>query len=315
MVEKGAKQHCTDYRLCIQHKKHTEDNKAHRKHSHSEGDGHSLKRGKWRAGTLVNGLKVAKIRSNLHTGQSEYAGDCSLWPWPETLDRCCWSHCRSLGLPEINVNNFLCKTVQEGGGGLAVHTSGFNCNWLKVIIVIVKKVMMIVLPAFVGLSISCYTAWYSSTDQVCHDFLQRNPQLSRPVQGSCLCTKGSGSNHRAFYLSSGPRTEERPMWVNDHLRMEFIAECLGKQPAFWMQERPWSPSLSTNLPQQHSVLPKIFMLAPVRRAIAIWSSSELSRFPTLAIGKASDQAMVWLFFCVVSSRHWFQGLGVSKTGT
>ena len=96
MVEKGAKQHCTDYRLCIQHKKHTEDNKAHRKHSHSEGDGHSLKRGKWRAGTLVNGLKVAKIRSNLHTGQSEYAGDCSLWPWPETLDRCCWSHCRSV---------------------------------------------------------------------------------------------------------------------------------------------------------------------------------------------------------------------------
>jgi len=51
--------------------------------------------------------------------------------------------------------------------------------------------------------------------------------------------------------------------------------------------------------------------APVRKAIAIRSSSGLSRFPTLAIGKASDQAAVWLF-CAVSSRQWFQGLGVSS---
>ena len=39
-----------------------------RKRRHSEGDGCSLKRGKWRAVTLVNALKMAKIRSNLHTG-------------------------------------------------------------------------------------------------------------------------------------------------------------------------------------------------------------------------------------------------------
>jgi len=39
--------------------------------------------------------------------------------------------------------------------------------------------------------------------------------------------------------------------------------------------------------------------------------SELSRFPTLAIGKASDQSAVWLF-CAVSSQQWFQGLGVSS---
>jgi len=61
-----------------------------------------------------------------------------------------------------NVNKFLCETAQEGGSGLAIHTSGFDCNWLKVIIV--KKV--IVFLAFFGLSISCYTAWYSGTDYV-----------------------------------------------------------------------------------------------------------------------------------------------------
>ena len=36
------------------------------------------------------------------------------------------------------------------------------------------------------------------------------------------------------------------------------------------------------------------------------------RFPTLAIGKASDQAAVWLF-CAVSSRQWFQWLGVPSS--
>jgi len=71
---------------------------------------------------------------------------------------------KPLSLPGVasNVNKFLCETAQEGGSGLAIHTSGLDCNWLKVIIV--KKV--IVFPAFVGLSISCYTAWYSGTDYV-----------------------------------------------------------------------------------------------------------------------------------------------------
>jgi len=104
----------------------------------------------------------------------------------------------------------------------------------------------------------------------------------------------------------GSRTERRPM---HHLRMEFMAKCLGKRPEFLMQERPWSPSLSINLPQRHSVLLKI--LAPLRWAIAIRSSSGLSSFLTLTIGKASDQAAVWLF-CAVSSWQWFQGLEVSS---
>ena len=37
----------------------------------------------------------------------------------------------------------------------------------------------------------------------------------------------------------------------------------------------------------------------------------LSRFPTLAIGKASAQAAVWLF-SAVNSWQWFQGFGVSS---
>jgi len=90
---------------------------------------------------------------------------CSLWPRPET----------GVGGTTVapwvaqNVNKFLCKTAQEGGSGLAIHTSGFDWNWLKV--VIVEKVMIVFL-AFVCLSISCYyTAWCSSTDYVVTFFL------------------------------------------------------------------------------------------------------------------------------------------------
>jgi len=129
-------------------KKHTKDNKAHRKHRHSEGNGYSLKRGKWQAGTLVNALRVAKIRSKLHTGQyassvpsdrpETDAGGATFPLWG-------WLKCQQVSLRD--------SSREEGGSGLAIHTSCFDCNWLKVIIV--KKV--IVFPAFVGLSISCYT--------------------------------------------------------------------------------------------------------------------------------------------------------------
>ena len=69
-----------------------------------------------------------------------------------------------------------------------------------------------------------------------------------------------------------------------------MAECLGKRPVFLVQERPWSPSSSTILSQRHFVLSKI--LASVWRAIAMQSSSGWSKFPTLAVGNASDQAAV-----------------------
>ena len=79
----------------------------------------------------------------------------AVFPLTTARDRRWWSHCRSQGVPGVawNVNEFICETAQEGGSGLAVHTCGFDCNWLKV--VIVKKV--IVFPAFVGLSASVAT--------------------------------------------------------------------------------------------------------------------------------------------------------------
>jgi len=109
----------------------------------------------------------------------------------------------------------------------------------------------------------------------------------------------------SFVSTTGSKVQGRLMRVNDLLRMEFLAECLGKRPAFLVQDKPFEPSSSTILPQRHFVLSKI--LAPVRRAIAIRSSSGLCTFPTLSIVNTSDQETVWLS-CATSSRQWFLGL-------
>ena len=149
----------------------------------------------------------------------------------------------------------------------------------------------------------------SSVIIICDGPEQKCTKLLHLILGLGPCTtRDPKSIHPAsFYHLSGCKVEGRLMRVCDILRMELMAECLGKQPVFLVQERPWSPSSSTILPQRHFVLSKI--LAPVRRAIAIRSSSGLSKFPTLAIGNASDQAAVWLS-CAASNQQWFQGLVV-----
>jgi len=72
--------------------------------------------------------RTGKIRSNLHTGQ--YAGSVSPdHSQGQTL-------MEPLAPPGVarHINKFLCKTIQKRGSGLAIHTSGLNCHWLKVAI-------------------------------------------------------------------------------------------------------------------------------------------------------------------------------------
>jgi len=40
-----------------------------------------------------------------------------------------------LALPGFTrcIHKFLCKTTQKRASGLAIHTSGLNCHWLKVV--------------------------------------------------------------------------------------------------------------------------------------------------------------------------------------
>ena len=86
-----------------------------------------------------------------------------------------------------NVSKFICKTAQERGSGLAIH------QWFQLQLVESSNC-----PGD-----HCISGICRPQHQLLHwlrsDFLQRYPQLSHPIQGSCPCTKGSRSNHWAFY--------------------------------------------------------------------------------------------------------------------
>ena len=96
----------------------------------------------------------------------------------------------------------------------------------------------------------------SSVIIICDGPEQKCTKLLHPILGLGPCTtRDPKSIHPAsFYHLSGCKVEGRLMRVCDILRMELMAECLGKQPVFLVQERPWSPSSSTILLQWYFVL-------------------------------------------------------------
>jgi len=181
---------------------------------------------------VVSTLKAArkrtsKIRSNLHTGQ--YASSTSPGHSQGQM------LVEPLALPGVtrHINKFLRKTTQKKGSGLAIHTSGLNCHWLKMAIALEVMIFL----AFCDLS-----------------FCGRKTSLSgrvfivapsKSVHNCCVPHHGPKVRPSGLLPSlvrlTGSKVEGRPMRVNDLLRTELMAECLGKQPAFLVQERSWSP--------------------------------------------------------------------------
>jgi len=97
-------------------RKHSEGNKTYRKYKQLENSSYSLKKGKWRAATLINILRMAKIRSVLHTAQcasnvpSDHSQGQALMELLSITCRITW-----------HIKKFLCKAAWKGGSGLAIH--------------------------------------------------------------------------------------------------------------------------------------------------------------------------------------------------
>jgi len=174
---------------------------------------------------------TGKIRSNLHTGQ--YTSSIS----PGHIQG--QTLVEPLALPGVprHLNKFLRKTTQKRGSGLAIHTSSSNCHWLKVVIALEVMIFL----AFCGLSFcGCRTSLSGGVFIVA---------LSKSVHNCCTHARlrplyqGPKVRPSGLLLSlvrpTGSKVEGRPMRVNDLLRMELMAERLGKRPAFLVQERPW----------------------------------------------------------------------------
>jgi len=132
--------------------------------------------------------RTGKITSNLHTGQ--YAGSISPGhSQGQTL-------VEPLVLPGIarHINKFFRKTTQKRGSGLAIHTSGLNCHWLKVVISLEVMIFLAFCdPQLLWLQNQpVWRSLYSGPEQKC-------PQLLHPTPGSGLCTRGPKSGHPASF--------------------------------------------------------------------------------------------------------------------
>ena len=116
---------------------------------------------------LMNSGGVAKIRSKLHTGQYMLL---VVFPLTTARDRRWWSHCHSLGSPEMSTS-FFARQLKKGAVDLPYTVTPVVsiATGSRLKVVIVKKV--IVFLAFVGLSISCYTAWYVLFVSLFHQLL------------------------------------------------------------------------------------------------------------------------------------------------
>jgi len=108
---------------------HKRTTKRTESRKHSEGNSFALKQRQVGVVMLGNALGTTKIKSNLHIGQ--YAGSL---PSDHSQEQALG---QPLSLPGItkHINKFLCEAARERCGGLTTHTSGFDCDWLKVIIV------------------------------------------------------------------------------------------------------------------------------------------------------------------------------------
>jgi len=81
---------------------------------------------------LVSTLKATEKEQTLSDQTYTQANLLAEFPLTTARDRRWWSHWRSLGSPNIPTNFFARPLFVSGG--LAIHTSGLNYNWLKVVI-------------------------------------------------------------------------------------------------------------------------------------------------------------------------------------
>ena len=145
---------------------------------HLEGNDYSLNKG---SNTLIH---WGWLKSDQTCTQ---ANMLAAVPLTKARDRHWCNHCHSLGSPDVWTSFFI-RQLKKGALDLPCMP-GFDCDWLKIVIV----TEVIVFSAVCNLSFHCCSACLSSA------YEQRCSQMSHPILGLDLCTRGSKLIHQAFF--------------------------------------------------------------------------------------------------------------------
>ena len=114
---------------------------------------------------------------------------------------------------------------------------------------------------------------------------QSHTKLLPPLKGKTVIP--SGRDPSPLSNPGGSRTDGRPAFWSALLTTSFIAECLGKRPALYLQDKPCKPLLSILPPQRQEW--GIQTSAPTLRAMATLKLSESRNVPSDETGKALSQ--------------------------
>ena len=116
--------------------------------------------------------------------------------------------------------------------------------------------------------------------------VQSQTKLLPPLNGKTVMP--SGRDPSPLSNPGGSKADGRPVFWIALLTTSFIAECLGKRPALYLQDKSCKPLLSILLPQRQEW--GIQTSAPTLRAMATLKLSESRSVPSDGTGKALSQA-------------------------
>jgi len=143
-----------------------------------------------------------------------------LWPLPGTgaggTTGASWGH--------QTYQQVFCKATQIRSSGLAIHTSGLNCHWLKVIIAL--EVMVFwhhASSAFVAVKLACLAVSLQWPQAKVSTTIASHTRLRPMYQGP----KVNPSSLLSFVRPTGSKVEWRLMRVNDLLSRVVESEVFG----------------------------------------------------------------------------------------
>ena len=226
----------------------------------------------------------------LPTGWENTEGIASLYSYSQVLTE----PVSLLGLP-CHFNKAAAYRPKDGSGGLTTHSHRFDCNWLKLMCLCKSSVFTAF--AFIGALSSCasFHRWPIKVYPRKSINTRAIPnQTPTPLNGKTVIP--SGRDPSPLSNLGGTKTDGRPAFWSAHLITSFIAECLGKRPALYLQDKPCKPLLSILSPQRQEW--GIQTSAHTLRPMATLKLSGSSSVPSDETGKALSQAP--LSFCAVA---------------
>ena len=135
------------------------------------------------------------------------------------------------GLP-CSLDKAAAYRPQDYSSGLTIHSHRFDCNWFKLMCHCESSV-------FTAFALLGTADLFRCTPAKVSTHVQSQTKLLPPLNRKTVIP--SGRDLPPLSNLGGSKTDGRPAFWRALLTTSFIAECLGKRPALYLQDKPCKP--------------------------------------------------------------------------